>query len=156
MVTEFQDLFPEARNPPELGAINDRCQIRTQEGHRVVIVSGIPVAQYAIADRMAEAHAMVNLVDQGWADQNDVARAFGCSARSVRRHQRRFEEGGLPALGRGQGIPRRDTRGCLRLAPGPSDPIEGARVLQLSDRHTPGGDRDGRAQSSQTDWVDRT
>jgi len=28
---------------------------------------------------LAEAHAMVNLVEQGWADQNDVARAFGYS-----------------------------------------------------------------------------
>jgi transposase len=28
-------------------------------------------------------------------DQNDVARAFGRSVRSVRRYQRRFEDGGL-------------------------------------------------------------
>jgi hypothetical protein len=41
MVTECQDLFPEARNAPELHAINDRCQIRTQDGHRMVVVSGI-------------------------------------------------------------------------------------------------------------------
>jgi len=33
------------------------------------------LAQYAVGDRMAEAHAMVSLVEQGWADQNDVARA---------------------------------------------------------------------------------
>jgi len=105
MATELQDLFPEARNPPELRAINDRCLIRTQEGHRVVIVSGIPVAQYAVADRMAEAHAMVNLVEQGWADQNDVARAFGYSARTLRRDQRRYAEGGLAALGQPRGYP---------------------------------------------------
>ena len=105
MATEFQDLFPEARNPPELRAVNDRCQIRTQDGHRVVMVSGIPVAHYAVADRMAEAHAMVNLVDQGWADQNDVARAFGYSARTLRRDQRRYEEGGLAALGQRRGYP---------------------------------------------------
>jgi len=105
MATVSQDLFPEARNPPELRAINDRCQIRTQDGHRVVIVSGIPVGHYAVADRMAEAHAMVNLVDQGWADQNDVARAFGYSARTLRRDQRRYEEGGLAALGQPRGYP---------------------------------------------------
>ena len=103
MATECQDLFPEARNSPELRAINDRCQIRTQDGHRVVMVSGIPIAHYAVADRMAEAHAMVNLVEQGWADQNDVARAFGCSARTLRRDQRRYEEGGLAALGQPRG-----------------------------------------------------
>jgi len=48
---------------------------------------------------------MVSLVDQGWADQKEVARAFGCSPRTVRRHQRRFEEGGLAALGRSGGYP---------------------------------------------------
>ena len=105
MAAEIQDLFPEARNPPELRAINDRCHIRTQDNHRVVIVSGIPVAHYAIGDRMAEAHAMVNLVEQGWADQNDVARAFGYSARTLRRDQRRYEEGGLAALGQSRGYP---------------------------------------------------
>ncbi len=105
MATEPQDLFPDARNSSEVRAINDRCQIRTQESHRVVMVSGIPVAYYAVADRMAEAHAMVNLVEQGWADQNDVARAFGYSARTLRRDQRRYEEGGLASLGQPRGYP---------------------------------------------------
>jgi len=80
--------------------------MRTQDGHRVVVVAGVAIAQYALGDRMAEAHAMVGLIDQGWAEQKEVARAFGCSARSVRRHQRRFEEGGLSALGRGRGYPK--------------------------------------------------
>ena len=71
------------------------------------MVSGIVLAQYALGDRMAEAYAMVSLVEQGWADQNEVARAFGCSARTVRRHQRRFEDGGLAALGRAEWISRR-------------------------------------------------
>jgi transposase len=70
------------------------------------------LAQYALADRMAEAHAVVGLVEQGWADQREVARAFDCSARTVRRHQRRFEEGGLAALSRVDGYPR----GRARLA----------------------------------------
>lgn len=111
MATEIQDLFPDARNAPEVRAINDRCQIRTEEGHRVVIVSGIPVAHYAVTDRMAEAHAMVSLVEQGWADQNDVARAFDCSARTLRRDQRRYEEGGLAALGQPRGYPAGRARG---------------------------------------------
>lgn len=38
-------------------------------------------------------------------DQIDVARAFGRSDRSVRRYQRRFEDGGLAALGRPGGYP---------------------------------------------------
>ena len=103
---ENDDLFPEVRNSHGTCAINERCLIRTQEGYRVVLVSGIPLAQYAVVDRMSEAHAMVNLVDQGWADQNDVAKAFGYSVRTVRRYQRRFEEEGLPALARSDGYPR--------------------------------------------------
>jgi transposase len=72
----------------------------------VVLVSGIVLAQFALTDRMAEAHAMVSLVEPGWANQNEVARAFGCSVRTVRRHQQRFEEGGLAALGHAGGYPR--------------------------------------------------
>jgi prepilin-type processing-associated H-X9-DG protein len=86
--------------------INARCQLRTEEGHRVVLVAGVPIAHFAVDDRMAEAHAMVSLVDQGWAEQAEVARAFDCSTRTVRRCQRRFEAGGLAALGRQPGYPR--------------------------------------------------
>ena len=71
----------------------------------MVLIAGIPIAHYAIGDAMAEAHAMVSLIEQGWADQIDVARAFGRSERSVRRYQRRFEDGGLAALGRPCGYP---------------------------------------------------
>jgi transposase len=74
------------------------------------MVSGIVLAQYAQGDHMAEAHAMVSLVEQGWADQNDVARAFGRTDRTVRRQQRRFEEGGLAALARPRGFPRGQAR----------------------------------------------
>jgi len=101
-----EDLFPEARNPDDTKVLNERCLVRTQDGHRVVLVAGMTLAQYAVGDRMSEAHAMVSLIDQGWADQNDVARAFGYSARTARRYQQRFEEGGLVALGRGDGYPR--------------------------------------------------
>ena len=87
------DFFAEVGAPDGTSFVNARCLMRTQDGHRLVIVSGVVIAQYALGDRMAEAHAMVSLIDQGWADQKDVARAFGCSARSVRRHQRRFEDG---------------------------------------------------------------
>jgi len=100
------DLFPDLRNPEGTQVINERCLLRTQEGHRVVIVSGMVLAQYGLADRMAEAYAMVNLVEQGWASQQDVARAFGCSVRTVSRDQQRFEEGGLAALGHRSGYPK--------------------------------------------------
>jgi transposase len=111
-ITRTEDLFPEARNPEGTTILNERCLIRTQDGRRVVLVSGMTLAQYAMGDRMSEAHAMVSLMDQGWADQNDVARAFGYSVRTARRYQQRFEDGGLAALGRSDGYPR----GRARLA----------------------------------------
>jgi transposase len=100
------ELFADLKPPEGTLVVNDRCLIRTQDGHRLVIVSGIVLWQYTEGDRMAEAHAMVSLVEQGLADQNDVARAFGYSVRTLRRHQGRFEEGGLSALGQGSGYPK--------------------------------------------------
>jgi transposase len=102
---EQRNLFPEPAVPAGTTVINDRCLIRTEENFRIVIVSGIVLLQYAADDRMAEAYAMVSLVQQGWADQKEVARSFGYSARSVRRYQRRFESGGLAALGQAGGYP---------------------------------------------------
>jgi len=103
---EQSELFPSSGLPEGVRVVNDRCLIRTQDGHQVVMVSGIVLAQYAVDDHTAEAYAMVSLVEQGWADQNDVAQAFGCSARTLRRQQRRFEDGGLQALGLGKGYPK--------------------------------------------------
>ena len=104
------DLFPDVHNPEGTRIINERCLIRTQDEHRVVLVSGIVLAQYSLTDQMAEAYAMVNLVEQGWATQRDVARAFNCCARTIRRDQRRLEEGGLAALGHLGGYPKGQQR----------------------------------------------
>src|ERR1017187_2209924 len=101
--TSGGDLFPEVRNPEGTCVINGRCLVITRDSRRVVLVSGIPIAQYAPGDRMSEAHAMVSLVELGWADQNDVAKAFGYSARTLRRYQQRFTEDGWAALGRPRG-----------------------------------------------------
>ncbi len=100
------ELFTLPSAPEGSRIINDRCVLRTEGGHRVVIVSGIVLAHYAVNDRIAEAQARINLVEQGWADQNDVARAFDCSARTVRRDQRRVDDGGLAALGQAAGYPK--------------------------------------------------
>jgi hypothetical protein len=93
-------------NSPGVAYINSRCLLQTREGRRIVTLSGLILAQYSVTDRMSEAHAMVSLVEQGHADQNDVARAFGCSARTIRRCQGRFASGGLPALARVVGYPK--------------------------------------------------
>src|ERR1017187_9051601 len=109
---DSEDLFPEVRNPEGTRIINERCLVKTQEGYCVIMVSGIVLAQYALGDRMSEALAMVSLIEQRWADQNDIARTFGYSARTVRRHQQRFQDGGLAALGRGSGYPKGRSRLC--------------------------------------------
>lgn len=93
-----------------LVVINGRVQVRSADGHRIVTCRGAPFAHFDVGDRMAEAHAMVSLVEQGWAEQLEVAKAFGCSERSVRRYQRRFEDGGLAALGRPRGFPKGQRR----------------------------------------------
>jgi transposase len=114
------DFFPEARNGQSRVAINDRCLLRIQDGHCVVQVSGLILAQCAVTDHMAQALAMVNLVEQGWASQVEVARAFHCAVRTVRRQQRRFEENGLAGLGQSRGYPR----GRARLAPSRRDLVQ--------------------------------
>ena len=100
------ELFSTAGAPAGVTIINDRCILRTQDDQRLVLCFGILMAHYRVGDRMAEAYAMVNLVEQGLADQNDLARAFHVSARTLRRYTQRFDEGGLAALGRGGGYPK--------------------------------------------------
>jgi transposase len=99
-----------AESVGDMVVINGRCVLRAMGAHRAVMAAGLRLAHFAVGDGMAEAHAMVSLIEQGWASQLEVARAFGCTARTVRRHQRRFEEGGLAALGRKSGYPQGRSR----------------------------------------------
>jgi hypothetical protein len=78
--------------------INARCALRAEGEHRLVVVAGLPVHQYSVHDAVAEAYAMVFLVDAGYATQGEVAAAFTCSERTLRRHQERHHEGGMAAL----------------------------------------------------------
>jgi transposase len=83
--------------------INARCSLRIEARQRVIVVNGLPVHHYRAEDAVAEAYAMVFLVESGFAQQTDVARAFGRSVRTVRRHQGRYAQGGMAALGRQEG-----------------------------------------------------
>ena len=111
-------------------SINARCALRAEGEHRVVVVAGLPVHHYSAQDAVAEAYAMVFLVDAGYAIQREVAVAFGCSERTVRRHQERYHEGGMAALatrsGWRPGHRRLPTR-RLRI-------IEGLKAQGLSNR----------------------
>ena len=138
------ELFPIPNDPEGVQIINERCLVRTQEGRRMVIVAGIVLAHYAVDDRIAEAHARVNLVEQGWADQNDVARVFDCSARTVRRDQQRFEDGGMAALGHAGGYPA----GRARVTLTQSVATQGRGSFQPRDRAATRPQRDRRAQAT--------
>ena len=83
--------------------INARCSLRIEAGERVIVVAGLPVHHYRAEDAVAEAYAMVFLVESGFALQTEVARAFARSARSVRRYQGRYAQGGMAALGGEEG-----------------------------------------------------
>jgi len=83
--------------------INARCSLRIEADQRVIVVAGLPVHHYRAEDAVAEAYAMVFLVESGFAQQTDVARAFARSVRSVRRYQRRYARGGMTALSREEG-----------------------------------------------------
>ena len=66
------------------------------------VVAGLPVHHYRGEDAVAEAYAMVFLVESGFAQQTHVARAFARSVRTVRRYHRRYAQGGMAALDRDQ------------------------------------------------------
>jgi len=80
-----RELFPRPTPMPGTAFVNDRVCFRTEGTQRVISVQGIVVAHYSIEDRAAEAYAMVMLFESGYADQNDIARCFGYSIRTLRR-----------------------------------------------------------------------
>jgi|SRR6266850_7417685 len=98
-----RELFVRPAPSSDTVVVNDRVCFQTEEKQRVVFVHGVIFSHYAIEDRTAEAYAMVLLFESGYADQNDIARCFGYSARSLRRYQERLKIGGLSALARPPG-----------------------------------------------------
>lgn len=89
-----------AAPPSDTVVINARCTLRREVEQRVIVVGGLAVYHYCVADAVAEAYAMVMLVESGFAQQTEVARAFGKTERSVRRYQERYGQAGMAGLGR--------------------------------------------------------
>src|SRR5256886_16783812 len=83
--------------------INARCSLRIEADQRVIVVAGLPVHHYRGEDAVAEAYAMVFLVEAGFAPQTDVARAVGRSGRTGRRYHGRDVPGGVAGLRSGEG-----------------------------------------------------
>src|SRR5260370_21550289 len=100
-----KELFAHPAPPPGTFFVNDRVCVQTEQGQRVLFVHGIVLSHYSIQECSAEGCAMVQLVESGYADQNDIARCFVYSARTLRRYQERLKVGGLSALARPRGRP---------------------------------------------------
>jgi hypothetical protein len=86
-----RELFVRPAPSSDTVVVNDRVCFQTEEKQRVVFVHGVIFSHYAIEDRTAEAYAMVLLFESGYAAQNEIARCFGYSARSLRRYQERLK-----------------------------------------------------------------
>ena len=69
----------------------------------MISVHGVVFAHYNVEDRAAEAYSMTTLWESEYATQTQIARAFGYSARSLRRYQERFAAEGIQALVRKPG-----------------------------------------------------
>ena len=116
--------------PSNCVVINARCSLRVEEDQRVIVVAGLPVHHYRAEDAVAEAYAMVFLVEAGFAQQIEVARAFARSERTVRRYQERYAQGGMAALGRAAGW----RRGRRRIRGKRLHSIEALKSQGLSNR----------------------
>src|ERR1700747_3540910 len=88
--------------PSNTVVINARCSLRIEADQRVVVVAGLPGHHYRGGAAVAAAYAVGVLVESGFAQQTEVARAFARSVRGVRRYQRRYAQGGMAALGRAE------------------------------------------------------
>jgi len=83
--------------------INARCTLRREHDQCLIVVGGLPVHHYRTDDSVAQAYAMVLLVESGFAQQTEVARAFSVAERTVRRYQERYAQDGMVGLGREAG-----------------------------------------------------
>jgi len=107
-----------------------RCSLRMEADQCVIVVAGLPAHHYRAEDVVAEAYAMVFLVNSGFAQQTDVARAFAVSVRTIRRYQERYAAGGMAALGREAGW----RRGRRRISRKRLRTIERLKSQGLSNR----------------------
>lgn len=105
MSPEQKKLLPFAPSPAGTTIVNDRVLFRTEGTRRVISVHGIVFAHYDVTDHAAEAYAMISLFESGYADQNDIARCFGYSTRTLCRYQHRVEVDGLAGLANPRGRP---------------------------------------------------
>jgi prepilin-type processing-associated H-X9-DG protein len=118
------DLFPDFSPVPQMVFVNDSVSLQTEADQRVILVHGVVYSHYSREDHTAEAYALVSLYESGYVDQNDLARSFGYSTRTLRRFQQRLHSGGLNALVRPEGRP-------VGGSPGPKPTARDRTILRL-------------------------
>jgi len=64
---------PQSDDGRTVVVVNEGCQVNSRDGRRLIVVGGTVIAQCAVGDRMSEALAMLNLVEQGYGEQVVVA-----------------------------------------------------------------------------------
>jgi DNA-binding NarL/FixJ family response regulator len=124
---DTSDLFPDFSPIPQMVLVNDSVSLQTEADQRVILVHGVVYSHYSREDRTAEAYALVSLYESGYVDQNDLARSFGYSTRTLRRFQQRLHSGGLNALVRPEGRPAGGS-------PGPKPTARDRTILRLKTR----------------------
>jgi transposase len=102
MNTQFALVLPPSAASNTV-VINARCTLRREEEQCVIVVAGLAVHHYRADDAVAQAYAMVLLVESGFAQQTEVARTFDIAERTVRRYQERYAQDGMVGLGREAG-----------------------------------------------------
>jgi len=90
-------LFPDF--PEGIGTkISDKCYYSDDELTRCILVAGIPLYLYDLADKVAERHVCVNLYRNGLATQLELADAVNVTARTIRNWVRSYRDNGASGL----------------------------------------------------------
>jgi transposase len=87
--------------------VNDRVWYRDEDGVRGVFIGHHPFHTYDLADEVQHRFCVSQLVESKLAKQREVARAFGVTERTVGRWRKRLRKGGIEALVRCKGGPRK-------------------------------------------------
>jgi DNA-binding CsgD family transcriptional regulator len=125
LIPHQEKLFVNPSPVSDMVFVNDRVCFQTEGNQRVVLVQGMIFAHYSLDNRCAEAYALVLLFESGYADQNDLARCFGYSTRTLRRFQKHLQSGGLNDLARAPGRP------AVSSTPPPSRTTRDQSILRL-------------------------
>ena len=129
--------------PSNTVVINARCSLRIEADQRVIVVAGLPVHHYRAEDAVAEAYAMVFLVESGFAQANGCGagvRAVGAHYSALSRALWRRRDGGAQSRGRVAARPTtylRETPAQHRDAeePGHEQPRDRAAAGRHRERH---------------------